>query len=67
MPERTPLDEAALRRAVLRPDGLWSSLRVVERTASTNADLVAAARGGAAEGAVLAAERQTAGRGRLGR
>ena len=36
-------------------------------TGSTNADLLAEARAGAAEGLVLVAETQTAGRGRLGR
>ncbi len=40
--------------------------RVVE-TASTNADLLAAARAGAAHGLVLVADHQTAGRGRQGR
>jgi BirA family biotin operon repressor/biotin-[acetyl-CoA-carboxylase] ligase len=44
--------------------GLWTSLRVVSSTGSTNADLLA--RGGP-EGQVLAAEEQTAGRGRGGR
>src|SRR3982751_6751443 len=65
--ERPPLNEAALRRALLVPDGLWTDLRVVAETASTNADLAAAARQGEPEGAVLVAERQSAGRGRLGR
>ncbi|MGH3731089.1 MAG: biotin--[acetyl-CoA-carboxylase] ligase [Micromonosporaceae bacterium] len=64
---RPPLSQAALRRAVVRTGALWTDVRVVPRTASTNADLVAAAREGAAEGAVLVAEHQTAGRGRLGR
>ena len=40
---------------------------MVARTGSTNADLVAGARDGAPEGAVLVAEEQTAGRGRMGR
>ena len=40
---------------------------MVERTGSTNADLLARALGGAPEGVVLAAEEQSAGRGRLGR
>ena len=40
---------------------------MVPQTGSTNADLLAAARAGAAEGLVLVAEEQTAGRGRLGR
>ena len=64
---RPPLSQAALRRAVLRPGALWTELRVVRRTGSTNADLVSAARQGAAEGTVLVAEQQVKGRGRLGR
>ena len=64
---RPPLSEERLRRALLVPGGLWTGLRVVAGTASTNADLAAAARSGAAEGAVLVAEEQSAGRGRLGR
>jgi BirA family transcriptional regulator, biotin operon repressor / biotin---[acetyl-CoA-carboxylase] ligase len=62
-----PLDAAALANAVIRPGGLWREVRVVETTGSTNTDLMRAACAGAAEGAVLAAETQTAGRGRLGR
>jgi len=46
---------------------LWREIRVVAETGSTNADLLAEARAGAAEGLVLAAEAQSAGRGRLGR
>jgi BirA family biotin operon repressor/biotin-[acetyl-CoA-carboxylase] ligase len=64
---RTPLDAAAVARAVLRPGGLWQAVEVVERTGSTNADLLARALGGAPEGVVLAAEEQSAGRGRMGR
>src|SRR5687768_10300121 len=64
---RPPLDAADLRRDLVVPGGLWTSLAVVAETGSTNADLVAAARTGEPEGAVLVAERQTAGRGRLGR
>jgi BirA family transcriptional regulator, biotin operon repressor / biotin---[acetyl-CoA-carboxylase] ligase len=60
------LRERELRERVLR-DGLWSDVTVVAQTGSTNEDLIAAARGGAAEGKVLVAERQTKGRGRLGR
>jgi BirA family transcriptional regulator, biotin operon repressor / biotin---[acetyl-CoA-carboxylase] ligase len=66
-PDRAALDAAALARALVRPGGLWREIRVVAETGSTNADLMAAARAGAAEGLVLAAEAQTAGRGRLGR
>jgi BirA family transcriptional regulator, biotin operon repressor / biotin---[acetyl-CoA-carboxylase] ligase len=61
------LDAGALRRAVLRPGGLWRALDVTHSTGSTNADLLARARDGAPEGVVLAADEQTAGRGRLGR
>jgi BirA family biotin operon repressor/biotin-[acetyl-CoA-carboxylase] ligase len=46
---------------------LWREVNVVEQTGSTNADLLAAARAGAPEGLVLAADEQTAGRGRMGR
>src|SRR5690349_20808747 len=64
---RAPLDRAALRRALVRPGGLWRDLEVVESTGSTNADLLARAQQGEAEGTVLAAEEQRAGRGRMGR
>jgi BirA family transcriptional regulator, biotin operon repressor / biotin---[acetyl-CoA-carboxylase] ligase len=63
-----PLDAISLRDAVLRPGLPWRRLDVVERTGSTNADLLA--RAGTGEdiaGAVLIAEHQTAGRGRNGR
>ena len=65
--ERPPLDGVALTKQVVRPGGLWSEVLVVERTGSTNTDCAARARAGAPEGLVLAAEEQTAGRGRLGR
>ncbi|WP_067129537.1 biotin--[acetyl-CoA-carboxylase] ligase [Microtetraspora malaysiensis] len=65
--DRPPLSERALRQALVRPGSLWSEITVVERAGSTNADLAEAARGGAPEGAVLVAEAQTAGRGRLDR
>ena len=61
------LDAESVRASVLTGSRLWSRVSVVAETGSTNADLVAAARAGAAEGAVLVAERQHAGRGRLGR
>ena len=64
---RRPLDEAALRAALTGGRTLWSAVRVVAETGSTNADALAAARDGAAEGLVIAAEAQAAGRGRLGR
>ncbi|MFD9207769.1 biotin--[acetyl-CoA-carboxylase] ligase [Streptomyces sioyaensis] len=65
---RPPLNATALRRALVRPGSLWTSLDVVAATGSTNSDLAErAARGEAAEGAVLVAEEQSAGRGRLDR
>ncbi|MET8827111.1 biotin--[acetyl-CoA-carboxylase] ligase [Streptomyces sp. NPDC004610] len=66
--DRPPLNPTALRRALLREGGLWRALEVVQRTGSTNSDLVARARAGeAADGTVLIAEEQTAARGRLDR
>ena len=64
-----PLDAAAPAPSTgaVRPDGLWRAIEVVESTGSTNADLLARARRGEPEGVVLAAEEQTAGRGRMGR
>ncbi|RII20916.1 Bifunctional ligase/repressor BirA [Streptomyces sp. YIM 130001] len=63
--DRPPLDVTALRRALVRPGSLWTSIDVVEATGSTNSDLAGRADGRA--GAVLVAEEQTAGRGRLER
>ncbi|SCF96188.1 biotin--[acetyl-CoA-carboxylase] ligase [Streptomyces sp. Ncost-T10-10d] len=65
--DRPPLNVPALRRGLLRPGGLWTSLDVVETTGSTNSDLARRAAEGLAEGTVLVAEEQTAGRGRLDR
>ncbi|GGN81647.1 biotin--[acetyl-CoA-carboxylase] ligase [Streptomyces albiflavescens] len=66
--DRPPLNEASLRRALLRQEGLWRDVQVVQRTGSTNSDLVAlATEGKADEGVVLIAEEQDAGRGRLDR
>jgi BirA family transcriptional regulator, biotin operon repressor / biotin---[acetyl-CoA-carboxylase] ligase len=64
---RQPLAAAAVRAAVLADSALYTSVEVVERTGSTNADLLAAAGAGAPAGSVLVAEEQTAGRGRLDR
>ena len=66
-PAREPLDAASLCRAAVAPDGLWREIEVVPSTGSTNADLLARALAGEPEGVVLAAEEQTAGRGRMGR
>ncbi|WP_427764535.1 biotin--[acetyl-CoA-carboxylase] ligase [Streptomyces sp. DSM 41931] len=66
--ERPPLNAAAVRRALMREGGLWREVDVVQRTGSTNSDLVArAAEGRLREGVVLVAEEQTAARGRLDR
>lgn len=66
--ERPPLNATALRRALVREGGLWSEVEVVPRTGSTNDDLVARTEAGkAGEGAVLVAEEQTSGKGRLDR
>jgi BirA family transcriptional regulator, biotin operon repressor / biotin---[acetyl-CoA-carboxylase] ligase len=64
---RQALDQDALRRAVVRPGSFWRDVEVAGVTGSTNADLLARAAGGAPEGIVLAAEEQSAGRGRMGR
>ncbi|KQX58972.1 MULTISPECIES: biotin--[acetyl-CoA-carboxylase] ligase [unclassified Streptomyces] len=64
--DRPPLNAPALRRALVLPDGLWTSLDVVTSTGSTNSDLAARA-DELPEGAVLVAEEQTSGRGRLDR
>ncbi|CAL9469569.1 Bifunctional ligase_repressor BirA [Streptomyces sp. enrichment culture] len=66
--DRPPLNAAALRRALVREGSLWSDVEVVQRTGSTNSDLVARdASGETPEGVVLVAEEQTSGRGRLDR
>ncbi|PVY31286.1 biotin--[acetyl-CoA-carboxylase] ligase [Williamsia muralis] len=63
--ERAPLDHEALRQAVTGTR--WRSVRVVEETGSTNADLVSLAGSTDCAGSVLIAEHQTAGRGRHSR
>jgi len=62
-----PIDEARLRKALLRENGPWADVRVVDEAGSTNFDLVAQARNGAPSGSVLVANFQSAGRGRQGR
>ncbi|AZM75884.1 biotin--[acetyl-CoA-carboxylase] ligase [Streptomyces sp. KPB2] len=66
--DRPPLSSVSLRRGLVREGGLWRQVDVVQRTGSTNSDLVArAAEGDLAEGVVLVAEEQSAARGRLDR
>jgi BirA family transcriptional regulator, biotin operon repressor / biotin---[acetyl-CoA-carboxylase] ligase len=62
-----PIDEASLRRQLVRAGRIWTAVQVVAETASTNADLVARARAGGPSGNVLIADHQSAGRGRRGR
>lgn len=67
-PARPALDATGLRSAVVGPGRFWRTFDVVTETGSTNADLLARSDTGAdIRGAVLAAEFQTAGRGRHGR
>ena len=69
-----PLDAARLRAALLGDAAagggagtMWTDIRVVAETGSTNEDVLKQAAGGAPEGLVIAAEAQTAGKGRQGR
>ncbi|MEP6599546.1 MAG: biotin--[acetyl-CoA-carboxylase] ligase [Actinomycetota bacterium] len=62
-PERPGLDRALVGTALAPP---WTQIAIIDATRSTNADLLATA-DTTAEGAVLVAEHQTAGRGRLER
>jgi BirA family biotin operon repressor/biotin-[acetyl-CoA-carboxylase] ligase len=61
------LDATEVSAGLVHSGSLWREVRAVAETGSSNADLLAAAGAGAAEGTVLVAEAQTAGRGRLGR
>jgi BirA family biotin operon repressor/biotin-[acetyl-CoA-carboxylase] ligase len=66
--DRPPLDAPVLEAALTRGSRLWRSLEVVPEVGSTNAVLAArAADDDVPEGAVLVAEHQAAGRGRLDR
>lgn len=65
--DRPPLDGPALEAALTRDSPLWRSLSVVGEVGSTNAELLTRAGDGEAEGVILVAEHQAAGRGRLDR
>jgi BirA family biotin operon repressor/biotin-[acetyl-CoA-carboxylase] ligase len=67
LPDRPPLDAAALASALVGDDSPWRSVQVLETVGSTNAVLAAEAAEDAPEGTVLVAEHQEAGRGRLDR
>src|SRR5579872_5721067 len=64
---RPAMSAERVREALVLPGSLWREIRIVAETGSTNSDLLADARRGVAEGAVLAAEAQSAGRGRMAR
>lgn len=64
---RPPLDPVALSTALTRPGSIWRQVEVVRECPSTNAELATRARAGELPGAVLVADHQTAGRGRLDR
>ncbi|MDN5854257.1 MAG: biotin--[acetyl-CoA-carboxylase] ligase [Actinomycetia bacterium] len=64
---RPPLDADVLSRRLVGPGTWWREITVLASTDSTNADLAAAARDDAPEGAAIVADHQTGGRGRLGR
>ncbi len=66
MPARTP-NEHGIGAAPRRFEWPGWTIERVRETGSTNADALAAARGGAPAGLVIVADHQTAGRGRLGR
>ena len=61
------VDATVLSSDLLGPGRLFSAVRSIASTGSTNADLAAAATAGAASGAVLVADHQSAGRGRFDR
>jgi BirA family biotin operon repressor/biotin-[acetyl-CoA-carboxylase] ligase len=65
--DRPALDAAALTAELTAGSSLWRAVEVVEAVGSTNAELVARAAADEAEGLVLVAEHQEAGRGRLDR
>lgn len=60
-------DPRARVEAQLAGPSIWSRLEVLDETTSTNDVVAEHARAGAAAGLVVVADRQTAGRGRLGR
>jgi BirA family biotin operon repressor/biotin-[acetyl-CoA-carboxylase] ligase len=64
---RPPLSASRLRHDLVRPGSVWRDVTVVAVTESTNAALADLARDAQAEGLVLVAEEQRAGRGRLDR
>jgi len=64
---KSEVDEDWLRDRLVRPGSVWTDVSTVATTGSTNADLAAAARAGAASGQVLVSDHQSTGRGRFTR
>jgi BirA family transcriptional regulator, biotin operon repressor / biotin---[acetyl-CoA-carboxylase] ligase len=64
---RQPMDHTRVAEELPSFNGPWTAIEIAAQTGSTNADLLDWAARGLAEGAILVAEEQTAGRGRLGR
>jgi BirA family biotin operon repressor/biotin-[acetyl-CoA-carboxylase] ligase len=65
--ERPGLDSRFLNGRLCKPGSVWTRIEVLAETASTNQVVAERAKDGAAEGLVVCAEHQSAGRGRLGR
>ncbi len=61
------IDIEQFRGDLLADTHLWTQIRWISSTGSTNADLAASARDGAPMGSVLISDEQTAGRGRFAR
>src|SRR5258708_5418285 len=66
-PASALLSAARLSEALRGRGSMWGDIRVLDETGSTNEDMLAQAQAGAAEGMVIAAQAQRAGRGRQGR
>ncbi len=67
MPDEPLVDAARLTRALTGPGRVFTHVRCLPTTGSTNADLAAEAVAGAPSGSVLVADHQSTGRGRFDR
>jgi BirA family biotin operon repressor/biotin-[acetyl-CoA-carboxylase] ligase len=65
--DRPPLSADVMRRALLEPGSRWTDVAILDETGSTNAVAAERAADPTANGIVVVAEHQTAGRGRLDR
>jgi BirA family biotin operon repressor/biotin-[acetyl-CoA-carboxylase] ligase len=61
------VDQDWLQARIVRPGSVWTGVRTMATTGSTNADLAAEARTGAGSGLVLVSDHQSTGRGRFTR